>query len=415
MAVLAGHWTELLELRGAAKCPSVFLPITMPGTTQPIQKLRWWRHLSLGLLACGWLLSAYLLLRMATIGAVALPFKPVVSAYSVGPGCDDALADVTSFVRAFPLPGLGLIYFAVIGVLLAFGSKWATRLAFLVCAGGLGASIFLSAKAFSSGGPVCLPYPIVDGVNLALLTALFMMVSRQPPGEDARPSPMISSKAWVVMALVTMTATVLLQAAIVRPDRDSKDLIRQYRAEPLFEISRQTSDAVLGPSNGRVRLVVFSSFQCPWCRKLAPTLHYLNGRFGDSLTIVFKHFPLGEVGNPALKTEAQPRAWKMAFAAEAANLQESFWRYHDGLSSSSLQDADEILEATARRAGLDLKRWEEDRQSPAVRLKVVSDVQLGLRLGIVATPTLFLNGRRVKNPNLIVLTTLIREQLKSAP
>jgi protein-disulfide isomerase len=161
-----------------------------------------------------------------------------------------------------------------------------------------------------------------------------------------------------------------------------------------------------------VRLVVFSSFQCPWCQVFAPSVHYLNERFGDSLTVVFKNYPLGKACNPAMRVDMQPRACAAAWAAEAANLQKAFWRYHDGLFSESLQDSEEMLKATARGAGLDLERWEQDRQSAAVQSKISRDAELGARLGVQGTPTVFLNGRRIKNPTLAVLEVLIKAEMR---
>lgn len=365
------------------------------------------RNSSFALIALGWLISAYLLLRMVTIGTARLRFKPGISAGLLCSGCDDALASAYAFVKGLPLAGIGLAYFAVIGFLLAFGGVWATRLAFLVCALGMGGSIWLSTALFSAGGSICFLCVLVHVANLALLIALFLMISRQEPR-------LLPSKTWAGVAIVLMATSGLLQATLLRPSLDAQKLATQFRAEPLFEIPILPTDAVLGPPDGRVRLVVFSSFQCPWCQRFAPTVHYLNEHYGDKLTIVFKNYPLGKACNPAMRGDMQPRACAAAWAAEAANLQKAFWRYHDGLFADSLQDSDEMLAATARSAGLDLKRWDEDRKSPIVQLKIFSDVQVGMRLGIEGTPAVYLDGRKVINPNLTVLETLIREEIRRA-
>jgi hypothetical protein len=73
-----------------------------------------------------------------------------------------------------------------------------------------------------------------------------------------------------------------------------------------------------------------------------------------------------------------------------------------------------MLTAAARSAGLTLEQWETDRRSPAAQSKVLSDAQLGMHLNIEGTPTVFLDGRRVKNPTLMVLETLIRKELQAA-
>jgi protein-disulfide isomerase len=373
----------------------------------PNQNTQQWRYVSFAFLAAGWLVSAYLLLRMVTIGGIHLRLSPAIHAMSLCRACDDALGSSAAMAKGIPLPGVGLIYSAVIGFLLAFGGIWAVRLAFLICAAGMGASILLLSSLLSSEGAACTLCLLVHAANLGLLAALFAMVGRQLPR-------LVSSKAWALVAVVVIATSALLQAAIVRTDRDSGKLVAEYRTAPLYEIPPDSSDAVLGPANGRVRLVVFSSFQCPWCKTFAPEVHALNERFGDRLTIVFKHFPPGKECNPALKVDVQPRACSAALAAVAANRQNAFWQFHDSLFSDSLQDSEEMLTAAARSAGLNLPQWEEDRRSLATRVKVLSDAKLGMRLGIDGTPAVFLDGRRVKNPTLVVLETLIRKELEMA-
>jgi protein-disulfide isomerase len=200
-----------------------------------------------------------------------------------------------------------------------------------------------------------------------------------------------------------------LAFAVVRPDSGSNALFAGYAATPVLAIPVEASDASLGSLRAPARLVVFSSFQCDWCRGFAPIIRRLRGRFGDRVAIVFKNFPLGKDCNPALQFEMQPRACAAAWAAAAANLQGGFWRYHDRLFAGSLVHSEEELQAAAAAAGLDLEQWEQKRQSPEVRLKVQDDVRLGLQLGIIGTPTVFLNGRIIADPSVVVLTTLIRQ------
>ena len=312
----------------------------------PLQKepSRCWRRLSLGLAASGWVLCAYALLRMRSIGSLR-GFDPPIRTMSLGPGWDDFLASPEAFAGGFPLPGIGLVSLALVLFLLALDRVKATRLAFLLLI-------------------------VLSGVGLVF--------------------------------------------AAVRPDAGSNVLFARYAATPSFAIPIEPSDASLGPPRAPGRLVVFNSFGCEGCRELTPIVRRLRDRFGDHVGVVFKNFPLGKECNPALASEVQPRSCAAAWAAEAANRQGGFWRYHDRLFAGSLAHSEEALRAAAVAAGLDLEQWEQDRQSPAVRLKVLGDVQLGLQLGVAGTPTVFLNGRKVENPSVVVLTTLIRQESKAA-
>src|ERR1039458_8361300 len=124
-------------------------PFSSPGkidimtTDDTLRTARRWRIYSFGLLAFGWLTSGYLLLRMATMGFAHLRWDPRISAGSLCTGCDEALANASSWTHGIPLPGIGLVYFAIIGLLLVWGGNWASRPAFLVAAAGAGASLVL--------------------------------------------------------------------------------------------------------------------------------------------------------------------------------------------------------------------------------------------------------------------------------
>ena len=98
----------------------------------------------------------------------------------------------------------------------------------------------------------------------------------------------------------------------------------------------------LGPLQAPVTLVIFSDFQCPYCRTLATYLPTLRSTYGDSLAIVFRHFPL----------PYHALAKVAARAAECAGEQQQFWSYHDTLFAA--QDSLGVLQwlDIARRAGV---------------------------------------------------------------
>ena len=69
------------------------------------------------------------------------------------------------------------------------------------------------------------------------------------------------------------------------------------------------------------------------------------------------------------------------------------------------------LHRIAEAVGLDLQRFEADWRSEATRSKVTSDVELGIRLEVDATPTVFLNGRRIRDLSIPVLEILVDQPL----
>jgi 2-hydroxychromene-2-carboxylate isomerase len=62
---------------------------------------------------------------------------------------------------------------------------------------------------------------------------------------------------------------------------------------------------------------------------------------------------------------------------------------HDRLFADQARLEDPHLWGHAEALGLDLERFEADRRSEAVRLRVQRDFDSGLRAGVVSTPALF--------------------------
>lgn len=153
-------------------------------------------------------------------------------------------------------------------------------------------------------------------------------------------------------------------------------------------------DHLLGPATAPAILVTYSDFQCPACLAYEPILKGLKTEFGDKVTIVYRHYPL-----KSIHQFAEPAAR----ASEAANLQGKFWEMHDLLfdrqrSWSAASNIDEALAGYAKELGLDETKFATDYKSSEVRSRVDRDVVAGLGIGINSTPTFYLNGEKISNP-----------------
>jgi protein-disulfide isomerase len=142
-----------------------------------------------------------------------------------------------------------------------------------------------------------------------------------------------------------------------------------------------------GPEDAPVTLVVFSEFQCPFCRSVNPTLKQLEERYKDKVRFVFKHLPL---------TSLHPQAMGAAIAAEAAGRQGKFWEYHDQLFENQERIAPEDLRHHARDLGLDVARFERDLTDSQLQGNIRSDMAEATALSVKSTPTFFINGRLVR-------------------
>ena len=68
-----------------------------------------------------------------------------------------------------------------------------------------------------------------------------------------------------------------------------------------------------------VKIVEFSDFECPYCASTLPTIEALFEKYGDEISLEYRHFPL----------DFHPNARKAAEASECAGEQGKFWEMHD--------------------------------------------------------------------------------------
>lgn len=124
-------------------------------------------------------------------------------------------------------------------------------------------------------------------------------------------------------------------------------------------------------------MIVYSDFECPFCAAVELRLNKLPVR------VAFRHFPV---------RSSHPRAFAAACAAEAAACQGAFWPMHDSLLADQGRLEDPHLWARAEGLGLDLARFDADRRSDEVAVRIRHDFRSGVRAGVATTPTLFVDG-----------------------
>lgn len=167
----------------------------------------------------------------------------------------------------------------------------------------------------------------------------------------------------------------------------------------------------IGEARAPVTLEEFGDYQCPPCGLLHPVLKTLEHEFGPRMRVVFRNFPL---------VPTHQHAMAAARSAEAAGMQGKFWEMHDLLYQnqatwSNAFDVRPIFEAFATKIGLDVEKFKRDLTSETVAQRIFMDGKRARSLGVVGTPTVFLNGREVPFESLPTekLRVLINNELKA--
>lgn len=149
-------------------------------------------------------------------------------------------------------------------------------------------------------------------------------------------------------------------------------------------VSPKNASPYLGVRNELVVVNVFSDFQCPVCSRAADPIKQLAVDFPGKVRVVFRNNPL----------TMHRRARAAAMAAAAAGRQGKFWQYHDRLFANQGALDDASLRTIAENLGLNLEKWEEDRNDPKLDARITEEAESVVKLGAPGTPGIFVNGWR---------------------
>ncbi len=159
-----------------------------------------------------------------------------------------------------------------------------------------------------------------------------------------------------------------------------EQLRQQLQTEPRLIVR---NSPVTGSPDLKIVLVEFSDFQCPFCARAHSTVKEFMAKYGKEVSLTYKHLPL---------TEIHPQALPAALASWSAQQQGKFWEYHDALFSQQSNLGEDLYVQLAKDLGLNVDKFNSDRQSESARNAINQDIELAQALGINGTPTFIMNG-----------------------
>jgi len=169
---------------------------------------------------------------------------------------------------------------------------------------------------------------------------------------------------------------------------------QQINQESKLILQLKKQDHIRGAKNPQLLLIVYSDFECPFCKKFEPTLTTLLQTYKSQVAVVFRHFPLDIHQYAQIEAEASE-------CASAIGGENKFWQFHDLLfertKSNGLGFSPQRLAPLAKEIGLDQNKFQECLDSGRMSKRVIDDYTTGQRLGITGTPTTIVvseNGKR---------------------
>ncbi len=155
----------------------------------------------------------------------------------------------------------------------------------------------------------------------------------------------------------------------------------------VYKVPVHPKDPYRGSKDALVTIVEFSEFQCPFCKRVVPTLNKIKEEYGDKVRVVFKQNPL------SFHKDARPAT----YASLAAHEQGKFWEMHDKLFENNTNLKRDAFMKHAEEIGLDMKKFTKafDEGSKRYDAQIARDQKVASDVQAQGTPNSFINGRKM--------------------
>jgi len=219
---------------------------------------------------------------------------------------------------------------------------------------------------------------------LILLATIFMallfmrLTTPEIPPTDFNPPEQSST---ITNSGFSTTSTEIIQnIASSTPDT-------QTYSNALMITGANNSYNVTGSDSALVTIVEFGDFTCIHCRASYPVIRSISVKYQDRVKFIFRD-----------RTPSQ-RSIGLALTAHCAGEQGKFWQMHDLLyqnQSDTLGEAtdDPNLLGLAGRINLDQAKFNKCLDERRYLAKIKQNTQDSEKLGVLGTPTWFINGEK---------------------
>ena len=174
------------------------------------------------------------------------------------------------------------------------------------------------------------------------------------------------------------------------------DGVLPFGAKPFDENRQVLQSEANGPSQGAsskdLEFVEFSDFECPHCKDAQATIQKLVADY-PMAHFVYENFPLVEVHSEAFKSAAY------GVCVAKASGDAAFLKFADAVFAAQAeltpQSSDQTLKDAVTKAGGDPAKAAACAASPETKATIDASLNLGEKLGVNSTPTMFINGRGI--------------------
>ncbi len=182
----------------------------------------------------------------------------------------------------------------------------------------------------------------------------------------------------------------------------SESDVKIYLEPPRVKIDVGDAPSV-GPKDAKITLVEFSDYQCPFCKRVRPTIWKLLEDYKDNLRYVFMDFPLS----------FHQYAKKAHEAAHCAGDQDKYFDYNKKIFDNQTALSVDDLKKYAKELKLNAEKFDKCLDKGEHADDVNEMQEKGVAIGVSGTPAYFINGVQLSGaqpPN--AFKEIIEEELK---
>ena len=382
-----------------------------------------------GLGICLYLYSFHIALLMGEIKS------GLLCGSEYGLGCNSVSSSPYSSLLGSPLASWGVIFYGALALLgagsLIFrqdGGRAFLRWAFILIFLGLAFDLYLAHTMIFRIGAVCWLCIATYAINLAILIILAVPVWKEskprvsllsifPGYKDNQEIELYYRNvikglligAILLTAVIGLAGSQFLTQSLTGTEKERLAKVTENLSQQKPRFIEVNNRPFMGSEKAKLQVVEFSDFLCPYCSQASKYLKLAGSGNHDKARFVFRHYPLDKACNKRLSSNIHPGACMLAEGAVCAHEQDRFWAYHDMAFETRGQISRSVVQNIAGKIELDLNTFNSCLDSGRARKVITEDINAAVNAGVTATPTLFINGRKLRGvPKPWVLNELLK-------
>ncbi|EQC51992.1 thioredoxin domain-containing protein [Bacteriovorax sp. DB6_IX] len=196
--------------------------------------------------------------------------------------------------------------------------------------------------------------------------------------------------------------------AAAKQEQNLENEINEYIQKPL-PYSLRKDELVRGTKDGKITIVEYSDFQCPFCARGMQTIKEILKKYEGQVSFVYKHLPIDNI-------HPQARLASQYYEAIRIVGKEKAFAFHDRIltEQNKIRHGASYFDKVTKELGLDLKKVKKLVSSKEVNDRIKEDEKEAAKNGFSGTPGFLVEGVPVRGAYPIQHFDKIIQKLKVA-